>query len=158
MVREEQIMGLCDEMTIAKKVETFVAMMQGLLDSFDMDTWRRIWSKWMAETWIGALQPLLVSMCAQNRLEVNLPLAILKQDTENVWEQIYLYVYWPRSTFESLLVYHFFYTLFDPINGFSTHYCCSRKTTMYETQNSWSMSCRWCRLPFLFYSQLREHN
>jgi len=42
MVHEEQIMGLCDEMTIAKKVETFVAMMQGLLDSFDMDTWRRI--------------------------------------------------------------------------------------------------------------------
>ena len=38
MVHEEQIMGLCDEMTIAKKVETFVAMMQGLLDSFDMDT------------------------------------------------------------------------------------------------------------------------
>jgi len=29
MVHDEQIMGLCDEMKIAKKAETFVVMMQG---------------------------------------------------------------------------------------------------------------------------------
>ena len=31
MVHDEQIMGLCDEMKIAKKVETFMVMMQGSL-------------------------------------------------------------------------------------------------------------------------------
>jgi len=29
MVHDEQIMGLCDEIKTAKKVETFVVMMQG---------------------------------------------------------------------------------------------------------------------------------
>ena len=44
----------------------------------------------------------------------------------------------PRLTFEPLLVYHFFHTLFDPINGFSTIVAPERPQCMRHTiHGSW---------------------
>ena len=45
---------------------------------------------------------------------------------------------------------NFFHASLSPINGFYTHNCCSRKTTMYETQYPRPMSCLWCRFPLFW--------
>ena len=72
----------------------------------------------MTETWIGALQPLLVSICAQNRLEVNLPLAWhFWNRIRKMYENKFTCMFTGQGHLNLLFII-IFHTLFDPINGF----------------------------------------